>query len=352
MNNVFGLVGYACNGKSTLLNRLKNNDNYEVIDLPKIYRQLAYSHGFTGVTEYFSNVGLEKYKEETEKEVLRYLDSLEKTNKDIIFDDIFDKVIYNAILSKYPNIKIISFESDYEDRLKRLSKRTGMADIEELKIGLKKRDEMKEYCGIKDILKDAKSNVYNHGNIDDVYNRLMSILNKSLIICITGLSGSGKSTVVSYLKEYYNLPVFYYGKKATEATRRNGYQKNRYYLENEGIESYKKMLDAEVYERIEKFKEQHKIFIIDGIFYYSMYEKIKSLNDVYNICISLDEKTRIERLSHRENLDLSEAPRELLQKDYVKIQCGALQIMEDANYTFINDGKHDKEEIHKQLLLK
>lgn len=68
--------------------------------------------------------------------------------------------------------------------------------------------------------------------------------------------------------------------------------------------------------------------------------------------MNISSQKRIERLSHREKLDLNKAPLELLQKDYVKIQCGALQIMEDADYTFINDGKHDKEEIHKQLLLK
>lgn len=60
MKRIFGFVGYACNGKSTVLESLAKNNNYLYIDIPKIYRELAKLNGYSGVTEWFSVVGLEK----------------------------------------------------------------------------------------------------------------------------------------------------------------------------------------------------------------------------------------------------------------------------------------------------
>lgn len=38
MKSVFGLVGYACNGKSTIIKEIIRNKDYTFIDLPQIYK--------------------------------------------------------------------------------------------------------------------------------------------------------------------------------------------------------------------------------------------------------------------------------------------------------------------------
>lgn len=350
MANVFGIVGYACNGKSTILSKLSNNGNYEIIDLPKIYKQLAYDNGYNGVTQYFSSIGLSEYRKQTVNAVLNYIDSIEITSKDIIIDDIFDKIVFDKILKKFPNIKIISFHSDYEDRLKRLSKRAGINNYEQLVEGIKKRDDMKNYCGIQDILQLAHSTIYNNSDIENIYNQFINTLHKPLIICVTGLSGSGKSTIVSYLSEYYNIPIFYFGKNVTEICNNHGYKKSRYFVNNQGIITYKNMINKEIYMKINNFEHSNHRFIIDGIFSFELYEKLKTENDIYNICIKLDDNSRIDRLKFREKLDFEKAKAEIMQKDSIKIQCGLFEIMKDANYIYNND--YDFVDIPKHLSLK
>ena len=51
MKRVFGLVGYACNGKSTIIKKIEGNKEYTFIDLPQIYKNEAYKNGYPGVTE-------------------------------------------------------------------------------------------------------------------------------------------------------------------------------------------------------------------------------------------------------------------------------------------------------------
>lgn len=350
MANVFGIVGYACNGKSTILSKLSNNDNYKIIDLPKIYKQLAYNNGYKGVTQHFSSVGLSEYRKQSVNAVLKYIDSIEQTDKDIIIDDIFDGIIFDKIIKKFPNIKIISFHSDYEDRLQRLSKRAGINSYEQLVEGLQKRDDMKNYCGIQDILPLAYSTIYNNDSIENIYNKFIEALNKSLIICITGLSGSGKSTIVSYLAKYYNLPIFYFGKNVTEICNNYGYRKSRYLVKDKGIDNYKKIINEELYARIIKFKSSNKQFIIDGIFSLELYEKLKNDNNIYNICIKLNENSRTERLKIRENVNFEIAKQEIMQKDGIKIQCGLLEIMQEADYIYNNN--YNIKDIPKHLSLK
>lgn len=225
MKRVFGLVGYACNGKSTIIKQIINNKDYCFIDLPDLYKNEAYKRGYAGVTEWYTAVGLEKYAEVSKKVLLDYIEKEMPRNRNLIIDDIFDIDVYNKLIKVFPQMKLISFHSKYTDRLKRLEMRTGITDNKELIKGLSERDDMKRFCGIEEIFPKCKYEINNKQDLAFAKKIFNSQIKQNQIICIVGYSGSGKSTVSYYLGKKLNIPVFKYGEAVTKIMNDNGYEK-------------------------------------------------------------------------------------------------------------------------------
>lgn len=349
MKRIFGFVGYACNGKSTVLESLADNNNYLYIDIPKIYRELAKLNGYSGVTEWFSSVGLEKYKKESTEAVLKYIESL-SDDKDLIIDDIFDIDVYNAIIKKYPNICMIGIHSYFKDRVERLGKRRNETDKEELTYGILARDSMKRYCGIEQVLSKCNSHIENTSTIEDLYNKLQKEINKKFVICILGYSGSGKSTINEMIAKELNIPCILYGKVIKTFINKRGFIKSRHYVQERGIEEYKEYTNELMKEYLSKYLKEHNIVLIDGLVSNDVFKYICSENDVIPILINVDEEVRKQRISKRENLDDDGSKLELHKKDFIKIANGLDMIVSKCDC--VVDGTLPIEEVYKEAVKK
>ena len=331
MKRVFGLVGYACNGKSTIIKKIADNKDYKFIDLPQIYKNEAAKNGYDGVTEWYTGVGLKKYSKDSKKAVLDYIDKVLPRGENLIIDDIFDIDVYNKLIKIFPQMKLIAFHSKYNDRLNRLRERAGITDKEQLILGLNVRDNMKKYCGIEDIFPHCKYEITNKKDIETAKKLFSDEIKKNLIICIVGYSGSGKSTVIDFVSKSLHIPVFYYGKEVTRLMNDNGYSKSREYVEANGMDSYNALIEKEIPKLLKSFMKKNKFLIIDGINSVEVYDKLKKCNEVYSIYIKLSNEQRVSRLMKRENLKKKEAEQELRIKDGIKIESGLDIIVSKCN---------------------
>lgn len=341
MKRVFGLVGYACNGKSTIIKKIASNKDYKFIDLPQIYKNEAAKNGYEGVTEWYTGVGLKKYAKDSRKAVLNYIDKELPRMENLIIDDIFDIEVYNKLIKIFPQMKLISFHSKYQDRLERLKVRAGITDRDKLIEGLNARDNMKKYCGIENIFPNCKYEINNKKDIESAKKMFHDEIKKNLIICIVGYSGSGKSTVVDFVSRTLNIPIFYYGKEVTKLMNNMGYNKSREFVEANGIIAYDELVDKEIPKVLRNFMKKNKLLIIDGINSIDIYDDLKKNNEVFSIYIKLSNEQRVNRLMKREGIKKSEAFRELSIKDGIKIDSGLDIIVSKCNA--IVDGSKSKE---------
>ena len=331
MKRVFGLVGYACNGKSTIINKIVDKSEFKFIDLPQIYKNEAYKNGFDGVTPWYLGVGLEKYREESRKAVFKFIDEEISKNDNLIIDDVFDIEVYKRLIEIFPQMELISFHSRYNDRLKRLSKRAGLTQKEELISGLKARDNMKRYCGIEDVLTHCKYHINNKKDINSAKLLLDNKLNRNLIICIVGYSGCGKSSICNLLSKNFDIPLFKYGKEANKFVKKAGYNKSRDFVKSQGMEQYENFINSNMYNVLNEYMTNNKVFLIDGIISCEVYDWLKENNEMFTIYIKLDEEERLNRLIEREKIPFDKAKEELYIKDNIKIECGLDMVVAKCN---------------------
>ena len=246
MRRVFGFVGYACNGKTTILKKLAKDNNYEYIDLPKIYKSLAEKNGYSGVTEWYTSIGLKQYKKESYEAVIKYIEEELPKDKDLIIDDIFDIDIYKELEMTFPEICLIGIHSYFDNRVKRLGKRRNETDTKVLTDGIIKRDNMKNYCGIKEVLSKCITHIEKTKDIDELYKKINKEINKRFIICILGYSGSGKSTINKYLSKELDISCFFYGEYIRKIINKKGYEKSRDYIKEKGIKNYIEYTNKEI----------------------------------------------------------------------------------------------------------
>ena len=77
--------------------------------MPQIYKNEALKNGYNGITEWYTDVGLEKYSKESRIAVLNYIDRELPRTKKLIIDDIFDISVYNRLIEIFPQMKLIGF---------------------------------------------------------------------------------------------------------------------------------------------------------------------------------------------------------------------------------------------------
>ncbi len=342
MKRVYGLVGYACNGKSTIIKSIVNNKNYQFIDLPQIYKNEAAKKGFSGVTEWYTAVGLKTFEKQSKKAVLNYIDKYLPRNENLIIDDIFDIDVYQKLINIFPQMKLIAFHSKYTDRLNRLKIRANIQEKEDLIKGLEARDNMKKYCGIENIFPHCKYEITNKKDIATAKKMLNDEMKKNLIICIVGFSGCGKSSVSNFVSQEMNIPVYEYGKEVTKIINNSGHKRSRDYIEENGINAYTTLIEKNLYENLKKYMKKNKFLLIDGIVSDEIYDKLKKNNDIYSIYIKLDKEKRIKRILTREKLNQQEALKELNTKDNIKIQCGLDIIVSKCNHIVEGNKELDK----------
>ncbi len=144
------------------------------------------------------------------------------------------------------------------------------------------------------------------------------------IVAIVGMPGSGKSTVVQYLKEHYKLPYIHFGNITIEEIHRRNLpegQENEKLVRKElrkehGMAAYAKL-------SLPKIKEllcSNDIILIDGLYSWSEYIVLREQNIAEIILVSVISlrKNRYQRLLNRDYRSLSYEAAE--KRDFAEIQ--------------------------------
>ena len=126
--------------------------------------------------------------------------------------------------------------------------------------------------------------------------------NKKIIIGLVGESGSGKDTVADYLKERYSAKLFRFSDPLRDALE--------LYLDSISREEmswlalvFRKRFGNDILSRglrkkIEKYNNG-EIIAVNGIRYFEDYDFMKSLPDSYVLYVTLDSRSRWERIYSR-----------------------------------------------------
>jgi len=155
-----------------------------------------------------------------------------------------------------------------------------------------------------------------------------------MLIVVSGISGSGKTTFCNYLTSEINFHYFNVGRILSEKIQ------HRFNIQEQcdigELFFSGKLPEIYHYEIVRSFITPTKNYIIDGLRVYKTYELLKKeFNEFYSIFICIDETIRIERLKNeietRRNIE------ERIKKDlYLN---DLKMICDKSDYVIINDHK-------------
>lgn len=170
------------------------------------------------------------------------------------------------------------------------------------------------------------------------------------IFIVSGYGASGKSTVINSITNSLNINIIPFGSIHKKAYKNAGYKCTADWLVKEGYESYQNAVLKIFIEEIKKTKGD---ILIDGLFSYSCYYFLKSLEltnkcRLISIFISTPEDERINRMYKRQGFTIIEQAKiHTKASDFIKGTCGLYQIHDEAKY--IVNGNTLPEKINNQI---
>jgi cytidylate kinase len=161
---------------------------------------------------------------------------------------------------------------------------------------------------------------------------------KRKVICLTGQSAVGKSTIAKELGKELEIPIFSLGDYQREKFSSYGDPTN--YHKQLGIEATYYGLWGEYLSKIESTISQRGI-IIEGVYGKDLLEKIGKLlhkDQLYNIHITAPYQKRLDFFMLKgKTSDPKEAPGMIDALDQIKIKVGMLPLIASADITVTND---------------
>ncbi len=141
------------------------------------------------------------------------------------------------------------------------------------------------------------------------------------IIAIVGMSGTGKSEATLFLKEKYNLELFYFGGFILDEVKKNNLEinsENEKKIREELRVKHGKGVLAEF--ASEKIVNADSSVILDGLYSFTEYKILKERfpENFYLIAIHSDKNIRYERLAKREYRPLNQV--EVDRRDFAEIE--------------------------------
>lgn len=164
---------------------------------------------------------------------------------------------------------------------------------------------------------------------------------KKLIIGLVGESGSGKDTVADYLKEKYNAHLYRFAdplREALELYLERISREDLQWLAMRFKERFgKDILSRGLRKKIEK--NGRHIVAINGIRFMEDYNFVKSLPNAYVLYVTLDSKSRWERIHGRgEKTDDAVSYEKFLEMERVETEIQTPEIGKKADFRLENTG--------------
>ncbi|MCC6017500.1 MAG: flagellar hook-basal body complex protein FliE [Candidatus Verstraetearchaeota archaeon] len=160
-----------------------------------------------------------------------------------------------------------------------------------------------------------------------------------MIICLTGMPGSGKTTMSEIVKEM-GIPVVVMGDVVREEARIRGIEPTPKNLGKLMIELREKMGANVIAKRcVDKIKELNsKIVLVEGVRSLEEVEEFRKVGDVKIVAVHSSPKTRYERLSRRGRSDDPKSWEEFRERDLRELDVGIGRVISLADEIIINEG--------------
>ncbi|MCR6691611.1 MAG: AAA family ATPase [archaeon YNP-LCB-003-016] len=160
-----------------------------------------------------------------------------------------------------------------------------------------------------------------------------------MIICLTGMPGSGKTTISEIVKEM-GIPVIVMGDVVREEARIRGIEPTPKNLGKLMIELREKMGANVIAKRcVDKIKELNsKIVLVEGVRSLEEVEEFRKVGDVKIVAVHSSPKTRYERLSRRGRSDDPKSWEEFGERDLRELDVGIGRVISLADEMIINEG--------------
>ena len=171
-----------------------------------------------------------------------------------------------------------------------------------------------------------------------------------MILCLTGFSCTGKTSVSTFFVEKYGYRLISIRNVSHELAIYHGYSRTREWLNNTTIEEYLRICREKVISMVRNSSSTN--IIIDDLFDIRLWNfLVKNYKSVlFNLWV--DDNTRINRMCLRESLtSFSKGNEELRFLDEWKIRFGINDVISSANYNIDVNNKTILEVVQEILSL-
>ena len=171
-----------------------------------------------------------------------------------------------------------------------------------------------------------------------------------LVVCLTGMPGAGKSTIVSKLKEE-NYETFSLGDGVRAEAKRQNLEPTAEKLGKLMIELRQKNGPGAIAELIKESieKSNHEIIIIDGIRSIHEINVLKETGNLKLLAVEASSETRFNFLTQRKRSDDPLTREKFEERDNREISVGLQEIIELADETIENNNVTIDELVHSAI---
>lgn len=151
------------------------------------------------------------------------------------------------------------------------------------------------------------------------------------IVFITGLSGSGKSTVAQLLVQSTGYVLFSVGKFQREWASQNGYDSAVEFNKKEGLEKAYFSILPEIVKRMRELARTNKGIIVEGLYSQSLFHDVQKAFPnarIHIFNLTTNSHTRVRRYSKREKIAASDAKKFIRLLDRQKRKIGLTDIQQ------------------------